>query len=445
MTTPELIPRLSKKQEICAAFKAQFRWQTAVFVVSRKPGRVPYGIAVRPRGVVVYGPLLEGGPYGAGVNKDEICRPMRPAPWHRFGASRRVSHEEVADFFETLGSALCSGQSTTVALGMAARTVRSPRMRGTIGAITFMLTRGVELHDAMRLFPEVFAPMQVSLTEATAQTGLKEAGGVFIKLAQRMLKQGRLWRKFFSAIAYPLSMFVLAMVVAIILEMVALPPMMALFRTMGAQLPVISQWFYKVALWLRTYAWIIFPALIFGLVAGFGSLPRLLQTRWVQRLVVHLPFVGVIMRQMALARALSTFILLKQSGATTKDMFLLAGAASGNAVVADFFESTYRRVTLGDAIEEAFIAERHQLGPEGDRIAGRMEVGMTGGDLAGLMNGVVDDLVDKAENRVTVLPRLLEWPLLAAIGLVIGMIVLAIFLPYPSLLNDVMQKMAQGR
>jgi type II secretory pathway component PulF len=44
-----------------------------------------------------------------------------------------------------------------------------------------------------------------------------------------------------------------------------------------------------------------------------------------------------------------------------------------------------------------------------------------------------------------VLPRLLEWPLLAAIGLVIGMIVLAIFLPYPSLLNDVMQKMAQGR
>jgi hypothetical protein len=172
MTTLEPAPRLSKKQEICAAFKAQFRWQTAVFVVSRKPGRVPYGIAVRPRGVVVYGPLLEGGPYGAGVNKDEICRPMRPAPWHRFGASRRVSHEEVADFFETLGSALCSGQSTTVALGMAARTVRSPRMRGTIGAIAFMLTRGVELHDAMRLFPEVFAPMQVSLTEATAQTVL---------------------------------------------------------------------------------------------------------------------------------------------------------------------------------------------------------------------------------------------------------------------------------
>jgi type II secretory pathway component PulF len=74
-----------------------------------------------------------------------------------------------------------------------------------------------------------------------------------------------------------------------------------------------------------------------------------------------------------------------------------------------------------------------------------MEVGMTGGDLAGLINGVVDDLVDKAENRVTILPRLLEWPLLAAIGFVIGLIVLAIFLPYPSLLNDVMQKMAQGR
>ena len=125
MTTSEPAPRLSRKQEICAAFKAQFRWQSAVFVVSRKPGRMPFGIAVRPRRVLVYGPLAEGGLYGAGVNRDEIYRQVRPAPWEWIGASQRVSHEEVADFFETLGSALCSGQSTTVALGMAARTGRS--------------------------------------------------------------------------------------------------------------------------------------------------------------------------------------------------------------------------------------------------------------------------------------------------------------------------------
>jgi len=239
-------------------------------------------------------------------------------------------------------------------------------------------------------------------------------------------------------------MLLFSLSVALVLEMVALPPMMELFRTMGARLPAISQWFYDGALYLKRFAWIIFPTLIFAVVLIAGSLPLLVQKRWVQRLSVRAPFVGVVLRQMALARAIWTYILLKQSGASVSDTFLLAGASSGNAVVADFFAATLRRVQLGDSIEDAFIAERHQLGGDGDRIAGKMEAGMTGGDLVSLLGGVADDLVDKAESRIAVLPRMLEWPLLIVVGFILSMIILAIFLPYPSLLTEMMSKIAHG-
>jgi len=122
-------------------------------------------------------------------------------------------------------------------------------------------------------------------------------------------------------------------------------------------------------------------------------------------------------------------------------MFLLAADASGNAMIADFFRDTYGRVASGESLEEAFMAERHQLADDGVRLAGRMDVGMAGGDLRLLLRSLVDELNDQTELRLALLPKALELPMLALCGLIIGSIILAIFLPYPSLLGDAARQM----
>jgi type II secretory pathway component PulF len=147
---------------------------------------------------------------------------------------------------------------------------------------------------------------------------------------------------------------------------------------------------------------------------------------------------------MALVRALGTFILLKQSGARVVDQFGMAAAASGNCVVGEFFEACYARIAQGETVEEAFTAERHRLGDDGLRLAGKMEVGMAGADLPSLINRMVQEFDSRAETRLNLLPNAVRWPLLVVCCAIIGLVALAIVLPYPNLIADVAHQQADG-
>lgn len=422
----------------------RFVWRLYAFEISRRASKMNVGAAVRPRRVEVYAPYEAAARAGAGTGKDEILRTVAVLPWEHLSRFRRPEREEIADFYETVGNALSTGGGLALALNMAARMSRSPMMRGIIGALYDRVMHGEDLHVAMARFPRVFAPMQLAMVEATSATGLDKAGGLLLTVAQRLQRDGKVWRKFLGAIAYPLSLIALTLVGAIVLEIWALPPMVELFRTLGGRLPPITQAFYDVAQFLRVHAWWIFPVLG-GILVGLGAAaPRMFRTRFWQVASVRVALFGPIVQWMALVRALGTFILLKQSGATVRDQFGMAAAAAGNCVVGDFFGACYSRIALGESIEEAFTAERHRLGDDGTRIAGKMEVGMAGGDLATLINRIVEDLNDRTEARLALLPNAVRWPLLIVCCVMIGAVALAIVLPYPNLIADVAHQQIQG-
>lgn len=406
------------------------------FEIKRRPGKMHVGSPVRPRRVCVYAPSPEAAIAGAGIGKDESCREVRVQPWETFTrfASQR---NEVSEFYETVGNALLTGGGMNLALNMAARIARTPRMRGIVGALHHLVMHGEDLHAAMRLFPSVFSPMQLAMVEAASATGLDKAGALLVTLSTRLHQEGKVWQKFVSALAYPASLLALTVVAAVVLEIWALPPMVELFRTLGGRLPPLTRSFYEIAQFIRLHALLLgslVGAGIFGLII---FVPRALRTRSIQRTSIRLAYIGPIVQSLSLIRALATFILLKQSGAKVRDQFTLAAAAAGNCVVAEFFEACYARIALGETVEEAFSAERHRLGEDGIRIAGKMEIGMAGADLPALINRIIDEIRDRADVRLSLLPSLVRWPLLIVCCTIIGFIALAIVLPYPNLIADV--------
>ncbi len=412
------------------------RWQTQAFEVQR-PGMG----GAAPRTVLVQGPLREAAHYGLGLYKDERALPCGLPAFAGLRAGRPVSSSELADFFQGFGCALKAGMPLSGALGMAARQARTPRMRGVVGLLAFRVARGVELHLAMAEVPEVFAESQVALARAASKSCMAEAGALFVELAASLQNDARVGRKLAGALSYPVTLLVMALGAAVILELKALPPMVELFRAMGAKLPPLTQAFYEFARLLIDHALpsaLLACALCVTLVFGGRAL---LRSRRFQCGVVRAWFVGPILMARALSRSLGVFVLLKQGGANNRDIFHLSAAAAGNALVEDFFLRTYARVTRGETVEEAFLAERHLLGEEGMRLAGRMEVGLEGGELGPLLRSAVREMDEKAELRLTLLPRALELPLLALCGLIIGLIILAMFLPYPSLLGDIARQM----
>lgn len=420
-----------------------FSWTMHVFEITRRSGKATLASPVRPRRVRVYAPSSETARAGAGVSKDETYRLVPAQPFDVWFGRHWPEREEIADFYETVGSALSTGGGMGLALNMAARMARSPRMRGIIGTLQHLVMHGEDLHVAMRQFPRVFSPMQLAMVEAAAATGLDKAGGLLVTLATRMQKDGRVWRKFVGALAYPLSLIALTIVGAVVLEIWALPPMVELFRTLGGRLPPITRGFYAVAQFIRVHALLVVPGAGLALAGAAVAIPIFLRTRLVQRLSVQIGLIGPVVQWLALVRALGTFILLKQSGAKVRDQFALAAAAAGNCVVGEFFEACYARIALGESVEEAFTAERHRLGEDGVRIAGRMEVGMAGADLSGLIERIVEELGDRAEARLNLLPNLVRWPMLIVCCAIIGTVALAIVLPYPNLIADVAHQQAE--
>ena len=378
---------------------------------------------------------------GVGAYHDEQLVVLRPGILDRLGSTAGVRAEERADFLQTLGSSLVSGHPLLLALSMGARQARSARMRGVIGELALGVGRGHELHEVMMVHPEVFRPEQVAVAEASGKASLGELGALFAELAKFERRDARTGRRLFAAMAYPALLLLMAVCASLILEMKALPPMAELFLGMGVELPVVTAWFYHGSRFLASQGWWLFPVL--GVVAYFGywAFLRGLRSDAGQRLTCRMPYIGTIVRARSLVRALGVFLLLRESGAGSREVFSQAAKAAGNALVAEYFQVVHKRVARGMSFEESFMAERHRLGDDGTRVAGRMEVGNQGADLGVLIRGLLEELDDQAETRLSVLPRLLELPMLLICGLVIGVILVAMFLPYPSLLADVAKQM----
>lgn len=433
-----------RKQETGPAQVRGGRWRLHVFVVSRRKDSGAALPGVRPRRVAVFAPDADAALAGVGLHRDETCSAARPLPWETLLASRRVGAEELADFFLTLGASLSSGCSLSQSLAMTARQAFAPRFRGIIGGLLCRVARGEDLPRAMSCFPDVFPPVQVALCKAAGQMGLQQSGALFTRLALKLRNDGRLGRKIAGAAAYPAFLLFLSAIAAVVLELKALPPMVELFRSMGAPLPAITRGFYAVAQMLSSHWLSALSATFFFLTSGVSLAPKLVRTELFQRMIVRLWPFGSLVMDRALARSLSVFALLKQSGASTREIFALSGQSAGNPVVEDFFRETYRRVCSGDAIEEAFLVERHRLGRAGLRLAGKMEVGIETGELPPLLELLAQDYQERAEMSASLLPRTLEFPLLLLCGLVVGAIMLAMFLPYPSLLGDLASQMRAG-
>jgi type IV pilus assembly protein PilC len=434
-------------QATSTALPREFRradWKMYAFEIKRRPSKINVGAPVQPRRVRVYAPSADAALAGAGVTKDEVCRPVPLRPPEGLVGRGSPQRAELADFYEAVGSALITGGGMGLALNMAARIARTPMMRGIIGTLHYHVMHGEDLHDAMRYFPRVFTPMQLAMVEAAGATGLDKAGGLLVTLALRLHKDGKIWRKFIGALAYPVSLILLTIVASVVLEIWALPPMVDLFRTLGGRLPPLTVAFYAIAQFIRMHAFVLTPAAALVAVAVVALGPSVLRSRFVQRCSIRLWLIGPIVQSLALVRALGTFILLKQSGAKVRDQFALAAAASGNCVISEFFDACYNRIALGESVEEAFTAERHRLGDDGVRIAGKMEIGMAGADLGALIRRIVDEISDRAEARLNLLPNALRWPLLIVCCAMIGTVALAIVLPYPSLIADVARQQAEA-
>jgi len=290
---------------------------------------------------------------------------------------------------------------------------------------------GSTLADAMRRHPKAFDALYVNMVAAG------EAGGILDTILQRLSvyieKAVKLKSQVRSALIYPVAVIVIAAIVVAVILLKVIPTFAALFTSLGAELPLPTRVVIAMSNFLARY----FIFFVIGVAAGVYGIRRYYATyrgrRVIDGLLLKLPVLGMILRKVAVARFCRKVATLTSSGVPILESLDITARTAGNAIVEDAIYETRKSVEGGKTIVEPLRATN--IFP--NMVVQMIGVGEQTGALDAMLNKIADFYEDEVDAAVSGLVKLLEPILIFILGIVIGGIVIAMYLPMFTLINKI--------
>jgi len=290
---------------------------------------------------------------------------------------------------------------------------------------------GSTLADAMRRHPKAFDNLYVNMIAAG------EAGGILDTILQRLSvyieKAVKLRSQVRSAMIYPVAViFIAAIVVAVILLKV-IPTFAALFTSLGAELPLPTRVVIAASNFLARY--FIFVVIAIGVIAyGIRRYYRTYRGRRViDGLLLKAPILGMILRKISVARFCRTLATLTSSGVPILESLEITARTAGNAIVEDAILEVRKSVEGGKTIVEPL--KESNVFP--NMVVQMIGVGEQTGALDAMLNKIADFYEDEVDVAVQGLVKLMEPVMIFILGVIIGGIVIAMYLPMFTLINKI--------
>jgi type IV pilus assembly protein PilC len=290
---------------------------------------------------------------------------------------------------------------------------------------------GSTLADAMRRHPKAFDNLYVNMIAAG------EAGGILDTILQRLSvyieKAVKLRSQVRAAMIYPVAVIAIAAIVVAVILLKVIPTFAALFTSLGAELPLPTRVVIASSNFLARYWW----AFVAAIGAATFAFRRYYATyrgrRVVDGTILKLPILGMIMRKIAVARFCRTLATLTASGVPILESLDITARTSGNAIVEDAIIEVRKSVEGGKTIVEPL--RDSNVFP--NMVVQMIGVGEQTGALDAMLNKIADFYEDEVDIAVAGLVKLLEPVMIFILGVVIGGIVIAMYLPMFTLINKI--------
>ncbi|MGA7614387.1 MAG: type II secretion system F family protein [Thermoanaerobaculia bacterium] len=290
---------------------------------------------------------------------------------------------------------------------------------------------GSSLADAMRKHPKVFNDLYTNMVAAG------EAGGILDTILQRLAvyieKSVKLTSQVKSAMIYPVSVISIAVLVVAIILWKVIPVFASLFKGLGAELPLPTVVVIALSNFIADFWWLIALVIIATVVFLRKYHDTYKGRRVLDGILLKVPVLGMLLRKIAVARFCRTLATLTSSGVPILDGLEITAKTSGNAIVEDGIMATRKSVEEGKTIAE----------PLGDTdvfpamVVQMIGVGEQTGALDAMLSKIADFYEDEVDTAVAGLMKLLEPVMIAFLGVAIGGIVIAMYMPMFSLIGKV--------
>ncbi len=285
------------------------------------------------------------------------------------------------------------------------------------------ISTGTSFSAAVKKFPRSFNSLFVSMVEAgEASGGLAEILG---KVAGYFESTVKLTKKVKSAMTYPIAVIGLAIALVNVLLIFVIPVFAAMFADFGAKLPLPTQMLINVSDFMKHYWWAIALVVygIYYLVSKYVSTPN--GRRQKDHFLVRAPIFGSLVHKIALSRFCRTYATLMRSGVPILRTLEIVASASGKVQVEDACSDIAKHVSQGGQVSE-IMAVNTFFPP---MMKHMVKAGETTGNVDGMMNKIADFYDVECDATVASLTSLIEPLLIVFLGVVVGGIVMAMFLP----------------
>jgi type IV pilus assembly protein PilC len=342
---------------------------------------------------------------------------------------RRVPAKNLAIFTRQFSVMVDAGLPLVQCLELLAKEEPDKRLAAAIDAVRQDLEGGASLADAMAKRPYAFDALFTNMIAAG------EAGGILDVILKRLSafieKQAKLISQVRSAMIYPISVLSIAAIVVMVIMVKVVPTFTQLFEGLGAQLPLATQ----VVIWISKKTIIAMPFIIAGSFLGAYLFRRYYQTpsgRWrVDATLLRLPLLGKIFRKVAVARFCRTLSTLLSSGVPILDGLDITAKTSGNAIIEAAIKQVRAKIERGETIAAPLRAS----GVFPPMVAQMIGAGESTGALDTMLAKIAEFYEDEVDVAVAGLLTVLEPLLICVLGVIVGAIVIAMYLPLFDLIS----------
>jgi type IV pilus assembly protein PilC len=349
---------------------------------------------------------------------------IRKKPKSLFSTKKKIKPVDVAYFLRQMTTMLSSGVPLVQAFDIVGRGHENPAMAALIMNLKADVEGGETFAAALAKHPRYFDDLVVNLVEAGEQSGTLET--LLDKIATYKEKTESLKGKIKKAMFYPAAVIVVAIVVTAILLIFVVPQFEALFVGFGADLPAFTRLVVNLSNFVQSAWWAILGVIlliIFLFTQAYRRSPRFRRT--LDILILKIPAIGPILRKAAIARFARTLSTMFAAGVPLVDALRSVAGATGNALYGEATERMREETAAGAQLQWSM----RNVGIFPNMVVQMVAIGEESGSLDAMLAKVADFYEEQVDNAVDSLSSLLEPLIMVILGVLIGGLVIAMYLP----------------
>ncbi|HXE58620.1 MAG TPA: type II secretion system F family protein [Gemmatimonadales bacterium] len=376
-------------------------------------------------------------------SQDEVVRTLRQkrlilvsvreAPKQiRLGlGGRRIGTRDVVIFTRQFATMINAGLPLVQALDILAQQTENKALKEIIRAVVIDVESGHTLADAFSKHPKAFSDLYVNMVAAGEAGGILDT--ILLRLATFLEKSDALVRKVKGAMVYPGVIVSVAVIAVAVLLIFVIPTFQNMFASVNLELPLPTRIVIGMSELLTSYWWAILAtiaAVVFG-IRQYYATDR--GRRQIDQLLLNAPVLGDLLRKSAVSRFTRTLGTLISSGVSILDGLEITAKTAGNRVIHDAVMQSRQSIAGGETI--AAPLEKSKVFPP--MVISMIAVGEQTGGLDEMLSKIADFYDEEVDVAVSALLSLMEPVMIVILGVVVGGMVVAMYMPIFDMVNAV--------